>query len=918
MSGTSCCNCCTGIGQETPVTITNRPGLSQIAYRVGTWAQFKSSMLDALSSSPSLVRLKTRSDDDFSIALLDSFAVVCDILTFYSERSANEHYLGTATDIISMQELARLVGYKPAPGVAAGTVLAVTVQSPPPQLPASPAQIPAPLLVPPVIPVSAGLQVQSVPDPGQQPVTFETVADIQARWSWNALGVRTTLPVAAVAGNVNPGYLRLQGLIGSISTGDWLLVVINQGQSVGLNRVAAVSLDNTTRTTRVTFDGGDSDPQTVAPPDQNTTPPALAGNLGDPVVQTSIKGQYWSDQTQLVASAAQLKWPIQQLEDNINALNAASSASSSAPPVQVFRLGVRASLFGHNAPAYSSLPSYTPIGSGGLTSVLPDWDSTPATVATDTNGSWTTSQRLSLDQSYPALVQGGWVVVQAPGQSTQIAQIGAVATVSRTGFLLSGRVTQLQLSGAAQSALANFPIRTTSILGATDAYLPAEVPVGSVSQATITLASAQLGLQPGQQIVITGSAQGQSGRQVSELHTIQTLALVDGYTQIGLDSNLQQNYAPSSVTINANIAPATHGQTRSEILGSGSGGAIYQQFVLKQPPLTYVSASTPSGVASTLQVRVNGVAWSETGWLAGEGASSQVFTTSLDSQDNTIVEFGDGSENGARLPTGQNNITATYRQGIGSVGNLRAGQLTTLLTRPTGVQSVINPIPASGGGDPDSVDSARGNVPVTTRALDRIVSLEDVGDFARSSAAIAKAEAVWTWNGRRQVACVTVSGPAGAGIDPTSEAFTNLQKAMRGASDGTFPIVLCTYTPRTFTVGATLTIDPTLDSGAVIVAAKTALVAAFGFEARDFMQPVYLSEVLAVLQAVPGVIALTVDAFAYSDGTAATDSCTGCQGDMLIAAPPTMSGTSLVGAQLLTIESGLLPGVVAATGTASS
>ena len=78
---------------------------------------------------------------------------------------------------------------------------------------------------------------------------------------------------------------------------------------------------------------------------------------------------------------------------------------------------------------------------------------------------------------------------------------------------------------------------------------------------------------------------------------------------------------------------------------------------------------------------------------------------------------------------------------------------------------------------------------------------------------------------------------------------------------------------------------------------------AFGFDARDFMQPVYRSEVFAVLQAVPGVIALTVDSFQYSDQP-------GLQTEQLVAEPPILLGGALVGAQLLTLDSGLLPAVV--------
>lgn len=39
------CGCCAGIAVETPVVINNRPGLAAIAYRIGTHAHFKASLL---------------------------------------------------------------------------------------------------------------------------------------------------------------------------------------------------------------------------------------------------------------------------------------------------------------------------------------------------------------------------------------------------------------------------------------------------------------------------------------------------------------------------------------------------------------------------------------------------------------------------------------------------------------------------------------------------------------------------------------------------------------------------------------------------------------------------------------------------------------------------------------------------------
>ena len=111
------CGCCAGTSVETPQPAVNRPGLSSIAYRVGSWATFRESMLARLSSSdyPALAALKTRDNDDFTIAFLDATSMMLDILTFYQERLANESYLRTATELRSLTELSRLIGYQPAP-----------------------------------------------------------------------------------------------------------------------------------------------------------------------------------------------------------------------------------------------------------------------------------------------------------------------------------------------------------------------------------------------------------------------------------------------------------------------------------------------------------------------------------------------------------------------------------------------------------------------------------------------------------------------------------------------------------------------------------------------------------------------------------------------------------------------------------
>src|SRR5208337_882753 len=209
------CGCCAGVAVQTPQGEDNRRGLPAIAYRTGVWATFKNSMLARLSSAdyPALAGLKTRNDDDFSIALLDASAMMLDVLTFYQERLANESYLRTATQLSSLTELARLIGYQPSPGVAASTYLAFTIRAATgaPDDPTATA-----------ITIPAGTKVQSVPAQGQTPQTFETSNDILAKADWNALPVQTGVPWRPERRQTS---VYLAGTSTQLNPGDAILIV---------------------------------------------------------------------------------------------------------------------------------------------------------------------------------------------------------------------------------------------------------------------------------------------------------------------------------------------------------------------------------------------------------------------------------------------------------------------------------------------------------------------------------------------------------------------------------------------------------------------------------------------------------------------------------------------------------------------
>lgn len=62
------------------------------------------------------------------------------------------------------------------------------------------------------------------------------------------------------------------------------------------------------------------------------------------------------------------------------------------------------------------------------------------------------------------------------------------------------------------------------------------------------------------------------------------------------------------------------------------------------------------------------------------------------------ITTGDGIS-GARLPTGVENVTATYRSGISLAGRVGADCLSLLKTRPLGIAAVTNPLPATGAAE---------------------------------------------------------------------------------------------------------------------------------------------------------------------------------------------------------------------------
>lgn len=338
------------------------------------------------------------------------------------------------------------------------------------------------------------------------------------------------------------------------------------------------------------------------------------------------------------------------------------------------------------------------------------------------------------------------------------------------------------------------------------------------------------------------------------------ISTVTPHTVLDLASPLASTYDRSTVTIYGNVADATQGQSTGEVLGNANAAVEFQTFALSQSPLTYVSAPTASGVASTLQVRVNELLWNEADSLSDATPTQHAYVTSEDDTQTTSVVFGNGVH-GARPPTGTANVKAVYRYGMGSDGNLDAWQITQLATHPLGAQGVTNPLPATGGADADRIDQLRANAPMAVLALDRLVSVQDYADFARTYAGIGKASSVKLSDGQREVVHVTVAGADDIPIDVNSDLYMNLLTSLQSYGDPHLPVELAVRRVRLIVMAAQVALLAEYAWEDVEPALRAAVLASFGFAARSLGQTAYLAEAVATLQQVIGVSWVNVTCF---------------------------------------------------------
>jgi predicted phage baseplate assembly protein len=216
------------------------------------------------------------------------------------------------------------------------------------------------------------------------------------------------------------------------------------------------------------------------------------------------------------------------------------------------------------------------------------------------------------------------------------------------------------------------------------------------------------------------------------------------------------------------------------------------------------------------------------------------------------IAFGDGFH-GRRLPTGTNNVRINYRVGTGLVGNLSAGSLIKPKHASPLVDSILQPLSASGGNAMEDSESLRSNAPASTLALERAVSLADFTHLATRYSSVWQARGFVESPGagrRERITLMVV--PAGGG--PLGELEQDLRNYLLAHALPGVEVQVNAYRPVYLRVHITVRVkSDEFVPDDVVAAVDAALRSRFTLRNARLGETFYDSSLFQVVEQVTGV-----------------------------------------------------------------
>ena len=777
--------------------------MPSIAYRAGDFGSFRLAMLLPSQLDPAaeadLAGWRPTAGTDLALQVVDWWAYVAEVLTFYTERIANESYLGTAVLPESVRRLVSLLGYRPRPGIGATATLGVIAAGPGP------------------VTLPAGFQVSSKAAPGvpaqifelAQPVTITAPTSVPAPPAETAKAQPTGGPPAntppgtadppAHSGLIVRGGVLVQGKPTSISAGDRLLL-IPAAWSWSNARAAMVQVGGLV--------------QETDPHGKVNTRVLLTGTVG--LGAAAHAADYLLCRPTVTSHLITVPaGTTAMVSANGLVLDSTARSIKAGDPVVIDVPGAGTGLLTGSGFDILQVTGYSEVlwyanGSASDPTTSPGNTGIPLLVAQLAVKSFANTDLVGTygDKVDSVTVRSGWTSVGTLLDTplNQVSGLPGTVTLSRPPAAAAGTATPALIEDANG---AGGPVSATPVKGTNQVALAAAGAAGLPAT-----------LQPPLRLLWDLIS-------VSRGATVTNESLGTGdATQPGQDFALQRSPVTYLADTSAGAAPLGTG-------GAAGGGS-----------------RSGTGYSSTVQLAVDGVLWQEMPMFYGHGPTEKIFVTREDEQGATHVLTGDGV-NGARLRTGAV-VTATYRVGSGAAAP-PPGTLTQILSPQATLSALRNPAPAGGGADPDAAALLATLAPASVRTFGRAISGDDYQIVAAQAPGVSRAGAVWAWDPDEQRAVTIVY------VGDDDNAVASARAALKAAADPNRRILVQLAVPTVVRLRMTLLIDQDHVADAVVSAARSALLGSpgglFAPGVLAVGEVLYRSRIESVCS-VPGVLAV--------------------------------------------------------------
>ncbi|MBX3238403.1 MAG: putative baseplate assembly protein [Chitinophagaceae bacterium] len=208
--------------------------------------------------------------------------------------------------------------------------------------------------------------------------------------------------------------------------------------------------------------------------------------------------------------------------------------------------------------------------------------------------------------------------------------------------------------------------------------------------------------------------------------------------------------------------------------------------VLKRTPLTNAAPYDPSGAARdamkwSLRDTLPSVIlienetkekWFPQKDLLGSAANAREFVVEIESDGVAHIRFGDDIL-GMR-PLSGTQFVATYRIGNGIAGNIGRETIAGIVSNDPGITggtekiaAVTNPLAATGGTEPETIELVKQKAPAAFRIQERAVTTGDYEDMSlRTSEDIQRSACTFRWTGSWHTAFLTIDRFGGREVSP--------------------------------------------------------------------------------------------------------------------------------------------------------